>query len=236
MIRSIIVFGGMIVYLVATIVPIFIASLVDKSGNVIHIFGRHFGSWILFLSKVKVDVTGLENIEPDRPRIYMSNHQSYYDVFALLGCLRVQFRWMVKKELFQIPLLGFGMSRCGHISIDRRNPIKALESLKIAARRIRNGASVVLFPEGSRSPDGKIKKFKKGGFFLALRAGVPIVPISITGAFSVLPRNQLKITPGTIKIVIDKPIYPGRLSRKERDNLLLKVRGVIVKNFEQYSR
>ncbi len=216
-------------------IPIVIASLIDKTGNIIHLMARFWGKIILYLSKVKVEVIGSENIINNGPQIFVANHQSNYDVFTLIGYLRVQFRLMVKKELFKIPILGFGMSRCGYISIDRQNPQKAASSIKHAAKRIGEGTSVIFFPEGTRSLDGNLKEFKRGGFILALKSKVPIVPISIVGSFSVLPPNHIKPKPGTIRLIIDKPIETNKLSLAEKKGLSARAREVIKGNIERYS-
>jgi len=139
----------------------------------------------------------------------MPNHQSHFDVFAILGYLNIQFRWTVKKELFDIPLLGLAMRRAGYILIDRLNHEKAMGSMDLAAKKIRAGTSIVIFPEGTRSADGILQfPFKKGGFHLAVKAGVPIVPVTVNGSREVLPKNGIRVHPGNIHLVIGKPIFP----------------------------
>lgn len=171
-----------------------------------HLIARYWARWTLFSANVSVDAVGNDNI-PDGPAVYMSNHVSYFDVLAILGYLMVQFRWTVKKELFYIPVFGYAMKKCSYIMIDRGNHEKALESMRIAAEKIRSGTSIVIFPEGTRSNDGKLQfPFKKGGFRLALDSGAPIVPITVCNSFNVLPKNSLKVTPGKITIKIGKPI------------------------------
>ena len=117
---------------------------------------------ILFVSRIKVTVKGISNIDPSKSYIFMPNHQSNFDIPVLLGCLPAQFRWLAKAELFRIPLFGRAMRGCGYISIDRSNRKSAFRSLQKAADTIRNGVSVLIFPEGTRSLDGKIRSFKKG--------------------------------------------------------------------------
>lgn len=139
----------------------------------------------------------------------MPNHQSHFDVFAILGYLNIQFRWTVKKELFDIPLLGLAMKRAGYILVDRLNHAKAMESMDLAAERIRAGTSIVIFPEGTRSADGVLQyPFKKGGFHLAFKAGVPIIPVTVNGSGKILPKNGIKVNPGNIHLVVGKAIYP----------------------------
>jgi 1-acyl-sn-glycerol-3-phosphate acyltransferase len=158
------------------------------------------------VSRVKVSVQGLERIDPGAPYVYMANHQSMFDILALLGYLPIQFRWLAKMELFQIPIFGHSMARVGYISIDRSNRKSAIESLKEAARKIAQGVSVVVFPEGTRSLDGEIMSFKKGGFYLAIDSGRPIVPLVIGGSHYVMPKGKLRIRPGRIVLSVNQPI------------------------------
>ena len=129
----------------------------------------------------------------EKPQIFMANHQSDFDILIVLAHIPGQFRWIAKKELFKIPIFGKAMRNAGYIEIDRQNHEKALKSLDEAAQKIREGKSVVTFPEGTRSRDGKIRPFKQGMFHLAIRAGVPIVPISIIGAREIMPKRTLKV-------------------------------------------
>lgn len=199
---------GSYLFIIIIIVPLFTTSLFKKTGDFPHIMARHWAQFTLSCAETKVKVNGCENI-PAGPVIYMANHSSFFDVFAILGHLNVQFKWIVKQELFRVPLLGFAMQRSGYISIDRGNHKKAIESIDLAEEKIRSGISIVIFPEGTRSEDGSLLyPFKKGGFHLALRSKVPIVPITILGSRDILPKGERIIKPGTIKLVIGKPIYP----------------------------
>ncbi len=157
----------------------------------------------------------------------MANHQGAFDIFALLAYLPIHFKWLAKEELFRIPIFGWAMGAAGYISIDRRGKKKALESIENAVTKIREGASVLIFPEGTRSPDGKIHPFKKGGFTLAIKAGVPIIPISIRGSREVLPRDSFRLKPGEIEIAIGKPISTHDKSMADRDSLMDNVKEAI---------
>jgi len=198
-------FLGCALYILLFIIPHTIISITTGSGNIPHIIARYWARWTLFCSNVKVHVEGEENI-PKGPAIYMANHVSHYDVFSILAYLNVQFRWIVKKELYRIPLLNLAMKNAGYIKIDRSDHKKAIESMKIAAKQIRDGTSTMFFPEGTRSSDGNLHPFKKGGFHLAIDAGVPIVPISVTGSRAILAKGSYKIKPGHITLKIGKPI------------------------------
>lgn len=190
------------------IVPITCFSFISAKGNLPHIVARYWARFSLLCSGSKVEIRGSENI-PDGPAIYMPNHVSHFDVFAILGYLNVQFRWTVKKELFDIPLLGLAMRKAGYILVDRGNHEKAIRSMKIAAAKISGGTSIVIFPEGTRSADGVLQyPFKKGGFHMAMDAGVSIIPITVQGSREILPKNGIKIRPGRITLTIGKGIHP----------------------------
>jgi len=160
----------------------------------------------------------------------MSNHQSNYDIPILLGHLPVQFRWLAKVELFRIPLFGYAMKRAGYICIDRSNQQSAFESLKKAAGIIREGVSVMIFPEGTRTRDGSIGSFKKGGFVLAVESGVPIVPLIIKGTYSVMPRTRLLIKPGKVTLEILKPVETSVYTKETKDELMEKIRNIMCKS------
>jgi 1-acyl-sn-glycerol-3-phosphate acyltransferase len=181
-------------------------SFLSKGDNRAHLVGRFWAKSILFVSRVRVSVRGLEHIDPRATYVYMANHQSMYDILALLGYLPVQFRWIAKKELFQIPVFGHAMARVGYISIDRSDRKSAIMSLQEAAQKIARGVSVVVFPEGTRSPDGQILPFKKGAFYLAIDSGRPIVPVVIDGSHQVMPKGKLCIRPGRIVLSINPPV------------------------------
>ena len=195
-------------YILVMIIPGLIISFFSRTGNLTHIMAQQWARFTLSCAHTKVKVRGQENILT-RPAIYMSNHSSFFDIFAILGHLNIQFRWIVKKELFRIPLVGLTMRRIGYILIDRGNHQKAIQSMKLAAEKIRSGTSILIFPEGTRSIDGKIQyPFKKGGFYLALESGAPIVPMTVIGSREILPKYGMKVRPGTITLTIGKPIYP----------------------------
>ncbi|HOD69399.1 MAG: 1-acyl-sn-glycerol-3-phosphate acyltransferase [Deltaproteobacteria bacterium ADurb.BinA179] len=198
--------AGSYLYIVLMIIPHVIVSLFSRTGNLPHILARSWARFTLLCSGARVELRGRENI-PDGPAVYMANHVSHFDVFAILGHLDIQFRWTVKKELYTIPLLGLAMRRAGYIMIDRSNHEKAVRSLKTAAEKIRNGTSIVIFPEGTRSCDGRLQyPFKKGGFHLAMESGVPIVPITVVGSHEVLPKHGKRVKPGKIVLNMGKPI------------------------------
>jgi 1-acyl-sn-glycerol-3-phosphate acyltransferase len=160
-----------------------------------------------------------------------SNHQSAYDILALLGKLKYQFRWLAKDSLFKVPLFGYAMARVGYIPINRGNPKSAYKSLLLAAEKIKGGTSVLIFPEGTRQAPNHLGEFKKGGFILAAKAGRPLVPISISGSGQVMPQKSYRLHPGTIDLVVGKPIPTAGVSPKAVEPLMEAVREAIREHF-----
>jgi len=159
-----------------------------------------------YLTPMLVKVAGKNNIDKKQSYIIVSNHQSHYDIFVLYGWLGVDFKWVMKQELRKIPALGAACERIGHIFIDRSNHETAMASINAAKKKIVNGTSLLLFPEGTRSMDGKIGNFKKGAFRLAVDLGLPILPITIIGTKDILPAKNLNLFPGTARMIIHKPV------------------------------
>jgi 1-acyl-sn-glycerol-3-phosphate acyltransferase len=153
-----------------------------------------------------VKVRGKEHVNPEKAYIVVSNHQSIFDVCALIGYLPLQLRWVVKAEIRKMPVFGYALQCMGHIYVDRVRGDSIRRSIEKAAQKIKEKTSVVFFPEGTRSEDGKLLKFRKGGFMLAQKSGCPILPITINGSRFVLPKNTLDLMPGKIEIRIHRPI------------------------------
>jgi 1-acyl-sn-glycerol-3-phosphate acyltransferase len=210
-------------------------AFITSDENMIHRVANIWAKMLLAVANTRVEIIGADNILMGKPQIFMANHQSDFDVLIVLAHLPGQFRWIVKKELFQIPIFGRAMQGAGYIEIDRENREKAMMSIDKAAMKIREGKSVMSFPEGTRSKDGKIKPFKQGMFYLAIRSGVPIVPITIIGAGEIMPKRSLHIKPGRITLIIDKPIDVSGYSIENRQELVDKVQNVIARNYEARS-
>ncbi len=236
MIRTIFVWFCIVVATLILGTFVFITYPFDRKGRIGHWCARLWGKTALLANQVRVSVEGLEKIHGKGPFIFMSNHQGSYDIFALLGYLPFHFKWLAKKELFSIPFLGWAMSAAGYISLDRQGTRETVEAMNQAARRIREGMSIVIFPEGSRSPDGAIQPFKKGGFTLAMKSKVPIVPISIAGSREIMPKDRLTALPGEIRIRIGDPIETESYSMKDRTILMERVNESIKNNFELISK
>jgi len=211
-------------------------SFFDKTGNMPHIIARLWAKSILFASRINVNIQGLSRINPSGSFIYMANHQSNFDIPVLMACLPVQFRWLAKSELFGIPFFGYVIRRAGYISIDRSNRRSAFKSLKKAAAMIKAGTSVCIFPEGTRSHDGHISSFKKGGIILAIDSGAPIIPVVIHGTWPIMPKNRLKICPGNVTVEFLPPVETSAYTRKEADVLQRRIREIICNSFESKQR
>lgn len=167
-------------------------------------------AWCLsWAALVRVRVSGRALAPPGRSYVILCNHQGDFDILALYGFLGRQFRWVIKQELRKVPFLGWGCAAIGHIFVDRSNPRDAIASLEAAKPRLAGGISVLFFPEGTRSEDGRLLPFKKGGFIMARQLALPILPISISGSHRVLPKGRLLPRPGTIDVRFHPPIDPA---------------------------
>jgi 1-acyl-sn-glycerol-3-phosphate acyltransferase len=228
MVRSVFVHLNILVATVTMGYLRVVLTIVDPSGDLSHIASRLWGRWVLAVSGVRVRVRGEEHILRNQPQIFFANHMSYFDIFCLLAHLPAQFRWLAKVELFRIPVFGKVMSYGGYIPIDRSNPRKAYQSMAAAADLIRAGASIVIFPEGTRSGDGRLQAFKSGGAVLAIRAQVPVLPVAILGTRAIMPRDSLRVAKGSVEIRIGTPIPTEGLRSRDRDALLCQAREALL--------
>lgn len=208
------------VWLVGLPVTIFLFFVVlfslifNRSGNAIHSIGRLWSRILLFLSGVTVDIKGADNLLKDKPQILASNHQGAFDILALQAFIPIQFRWVAKKSLFKIPIIGWSMSFAGYIGIERERASSAYKSIEAAADKVKGGTSVLIFPEGTRSATGELLPFKRGSFLLAVKSGVPVIPISIQGTKDIMKRDSILINPSQISVVIGKPISTVGVAEK----------------------
>jgi 1-acyl-sn-glycerol-3-phosphate acyltransferase len=176
---------------------------------------------MLWAAGVEVSVEGLENLQTEEPQIVVSNHQSWFDVFALAAGLPVRYRFVAKKELGEIPIFGKAWKSCGHVSVDRGNREAAIESLDQAWREVHEEKlTMVLFPEGTRSPDGRLKQFKKGAFVLAVQGQVPLVPVAILGSREIMAKGSMRVRKGPITLRIGPPIPTEGSTIRDRNRLL----------------
>lgn len=162
---------------------------------------------VLWLLLVPIKVTGRENVDPNQSYVFVANHQSFLDVFAVYGWLPNNFKWLMKKELRKIPFVGTACAVAGHIFVDRSNPRAAMESLTYIKAQLHDGISTVIFPEGTRTKTGEMGRFKQGAFKIAMDMDLPVVPISLSGFFDAMPRNKFYVKPfSRVALHIGKPI------------------------------
>ena len=210
-----------------------VCTLFDASGRYYAFHARIWARVALALSSTPVELRGAEHL-PEGPCILMSNHQSNFDILSLIAALPGRIYWIAKKELFDIPVFGPSIRRGGYIPLDRSDGRKALQSMENAAAIIREGKSVVMFPEGTRSRDGRLLPFKRGGFMLAVRAGVPVIPVTINGSGKVNPGGQITLYPGSISLTLHPQVtIPDGMKKTEAEEWLTeKVRSVISSGLE----
>jgi 1-acyl-sn-glycerol-3-phosphate acyltransferase len=200
--------------------------ILTRSGAMPIWFGRRaWGPWGLWLAGARTAVEPMPAL-PDGPLIFACNHESALDIWVAFKVLPRSFRFVAKQELFRLPVFGWYMRLGEHIPVDRGNHARALESLRRAGEAVRAGTSLVVFPEGTRSKDGRILPFKKGPFVVAKQAGVPIIPVAISGSGAVTPSHRIAVHPGPIRVAMGDPVDPGAFSDKE--TLLAEVRKRIV--------
>ena len=210
-----------------------LASLFSRTGRLQHFCMRRWSRDNLWLSRARVEIEGLENLDSEKPQLLVANHSGLHDILSLSAHLPIQFRWVAKKSLFKVPFMGWHMQRSGYIPIDRENPREAARSIVEAAAVIRGGVRAIAFPEGTRSRTGELGQFRSGAFALALRTGVPLVPISLEGSYRVIMPKTLQVNPGTIiRIRIGKPMDLSAYARSDKHRLMEDVHAVMAGNLE----
>lgn len=213
------------------------ASLVDpRWGFAVTTTWARLLCWANF---THVTVEGDDGVDPRGSYILMSNHQSQFDIpvlYRVYGARRHQFRWVMKQELRKVPGLGWGAEKAGCIFVDRSNTERAVASLRDGADRLEPGVSVLFFPEGTRSRDGRLMPFKKGGFMMALETGLPILPISISGTHHILPGHSSKLLLGHATVRLHPPIDPAAYGHERCDELMAEVRRVIASGLSPWER
>jgi 1-acyl-sn-glycerol-3-phosphate acyltransferase len=214
-------------------------SLIDvlwgrRSASKAQVFPRFWGRALCWLAGVRVRVEGMEHIDSDHIYIFAGNHCSQYDIFAFQGYFLHDFRFLAKKELFRIPLFGRAMYKIGYIPVDRSHGRQAVKSIDEAAQRIATGNSVIIFPEGTRSPDGTLQEFKHGAALLAIKAGVPIVPLGFNGSYDVLPKGAMLPRSGEIVIRIGPPLATDQYKSGDKHKLTQELYGAIGQLLDQH--
>lgn len=170
---------------------------------------RYWSRLFCFFSLVRVEVRGRQNIDPKTSYVFVANHQGAYDIFLIYGFLNQPFHWLMKKELRKIPFVGKACESAGHIFVDAAGHTSGMrDTMHRAVDTLKDGVSLVVFPEGSRTHDGQMRRFKKGAFLLAQELNLPVVPLTIDGSFNIMPRSSYQVTPGKMILTIHPPIYP----------------------------
>ena len=205
-------------------------SYIDRDSPMIHRSTRWWGRNLLKVAHIPVQVEGLEHLAPGQAYVFAANHRSNFDIFALVAVLPGRFLWVAKKSLFHIPILGQALIRMGSIPVDRDNLRSAVQSLDRATAIVKRGVPLMIFPEGTRATTRELLPFKKGVFIMAIKAGQPIVPVSISGTRFIQPPGTIRMKPGPIKVVISPPIAPHTFRRKE--DLMAAVRQAIEAHYD----
>jgi 1-acyl-sn-glycerol-3-phosphate acyltransferase len=194
-------------------------SLFEHDGRKQVAIARFWSKLLLKIANVKLKIDGLEKIDAKGSYVFVSNHVSFMDTPVVLGHIPVSFRFLAKKGLFSIPFLGYHLKRAGHLPVPKDNPRDAVKTMTEAGRIIRErGISVLLFPEGGRSLEG-LKEFKEGAAYIAIKAGVPVVPLALVGTLEVLPMGSLNVRPGHVTLRIGDPIPTSDLKLQDRTRL-----------------
>lgn len=207
-------FWLVLISIMGTIAAI-VASFLDRTGVLAQRAARLWGRALVWMGNISVQVDGLENLVPGQNYVYAANHRSNFDIYILLAVLPGTFAFVAKKSLFKIPLFGQAIQRLGCVPVDRENMQQAIRSLNDAAARVREGKSMLIFPEGTRGTTPELLPFKKGVFIMALKAGQPVVPVAVNGTRFIQPRGSIRVRPGAVQVIIRPPIFPGNFRRKE---------------------
>jgi len=210
-----------------------ISGIINPYSNFTNGVIRFWAGTLLKISGIKTNVSGLEKIDPSQAYIFMSNHQSTFDIMACLAFIPGTARFLAKQELFRIPVFAHGMRAVGMIPIDRGNSKKARESLDQAVTEVKKGVSVIIFPEGTRTKDGNIQTFKKGGFVLAMKGNIPIAPMVLSGAREIMQKKDLHFNKGSIQMEFLEPVLSTEYNYEQRNQLIQKVRDSIVERYKE---
>lgn len=200
------------IFVVATFITAIITAIGSMIGNR-DFWGywppKYWSMFTCWIFLMRVKVIGRENIVKNESYVFVANHQGAYDIWSIYGYLNHNFKWLMKKELEKIFAVGWACKKSGHVFVDDSSIHGIKSTIKDSEETLKDGMSLVIFPEGSRSWDGKMIPFKRGAFMLAAEFGLPVVPITIDGSFRAMPRFTYNMTPSKITLTIHKPIYPG---------------------------
>lgn len=204
-------------------------TYLDPSRRLAHRIPRFWSIFLLKTARCPITVEGLEHLKPGENYVFVANHRSAFDIYAVLAAIPFQFLFVAKASLFQIPLFGQALARMGYVAIERGRRQEAIRSLNEATAKVQAGASMLIFPEGTRGTSRELLPFKKGVFIMALKAGKPVVPMVINGTMRIQPPGSFFIRPNPIQVIFCPPIDPTRFRRKEE--LMEAVRQAIAARF-----
>ena len=208
------------------------AALADASGRLQHRCARYWARCLLAICGIRVRVHGTEHIMPGATYVWTANHQSYLDIPVVFARLPADFRIMAKASLFHFPFLGWHLRRSGHMPVARDNPARAARSLLAAAAHVRRGTAVFIFPEGGRSPDGRLREFRAGAFLLAIKAETPVVPVTIRGTHAALPMHSWNVRPSPVDLILHAPIPTAGMNSQSSESLAAQAREIIVRDLD----
>jgi 1-acyl-sn-glycerol-3-phosphate acyltransferase len=208
-----------------------VSGLVDSQGRMAHACAQAWSRWLLWTAGVTIDHQGVAEPPASTSCVFVANHSSHYDTPILFTALPRQLRIIAKVEtLGRIPFIGWHLRRAGHLLVDRNNPGASV--MKKMQRMVAQGASLLLYPEGSRTKDGQVGRFKGGAFLLAIETGLPIVPVSVSGSRVVMPKDRLMVCPATVRVTVHEPIATAGLTRHDARALAERVREVVAKDVD----
>jgi 1-acyl-sn-glycerol-3-phosphate acyltransferase len=232
MLRAAFVMLVIIAYVLILGPPLLIYSALSGNADPLYKIGMWGARTALWLAGVRLEVHGLERIPHHQAVVFMANHQSNCDPPALLVVLPPVLV-MVKKEFFRVPIIGRAMVACGFIRVDRRNREQALQAVEKGVLALKAGKSFLVYPEGTRSPDGRLQSLKKGVFVMAIKAGAPIVPISVSGSNKIMPKGKFVMRPGRFRITIHECVRTEGLTLEELEMIVDRVRQAIISGLEE---
>ncbi len=212
--------------------PVLIYGLLSGNSGPIYRTGVLGARLALWLAGVRLELQGRERIPRGRPVVFMANHQSNCDPPALISILP-KVLVLVKKEFFRVPVIGNGMTQVGFIRVDRKNREQALDAVERGVIAMKAGNSFLVYPEGTRSPDGRLQPFKKGVFVMALKAGAPIVPVSVSGSNKIMPKGKFVMRPGSVRITFHDSVSTEGLTVEDREMVIERVRQAILTGLEK---
>ena len=218
--RLILAWAGIVLTTILLAPPLIIAGMIPGWGYLAYRIGRAWNWVVAKLMGVTFSLTGAEKVVPGESYIITPNHQSFADILALFVCLPTPFRWVIKKELLKIPLFGRALGATGAICLDRSDKDRSVKALQESTDKLRGGWSVLIYPEGTRTPDGLLHPFKKGAFMMAVQTGISILPVTCNGAFKILPKKKLFFRPGHVTLTIGDPMITKGLTVNDVPQLM----------------